>query len=264
MVAAIVTQVARLIAELPERGATWLARSASLLVLPVLAGYFVRRRGLATAPGAADHRGVRVAAVVVNVYPYDADSDTELLAAAHLPVVLWFVVAYPYMGGAVRSHERRMDFVRFTGEWCIYFVLIALGGGVLMGLTAAILEPVDPDLAERVAGVDRALGRGGRRDRGRLARGVEAARRGEHGAGAHDALHPDVRGDAGRRRDRLRRDRAGRARSTASCSACSTRSMVVVLGLVLYGISAREPSHSSQAGWSGSSWSPSSARWSST
>jgi hypothetical protein len=32
-----------------------------------------------------------------------------------------------------------VDFVRFSGEWFIYYVLIALGGGVLMGLTAAIL-----------------------------------------------------------------------------------------------------------------------------
>jgi hypothetical protein len=45
------------------------------------------------------------------------------------------------MGGTVRSHERRMDFVRFTGEWFIYYVLIALGGGVLMALAMLILEP---------------------------------------------------------------------------------------------------------------------------
>ena len=64
--------------------------------------------------------------------------------------MLWFVVAYPYMGGTIRSHERRMDFVRFTGEWFIYYVLIALGGGVLMGLTAAILEPAGVDV-ERIA-----------------------------------------------------------------------------------------------------------------
>jgi hypothetical protein len=54
------------------------------------------------------------------------------------------------MGGTLRSHERRMDFVRFTGEWFIYYVLIALGGGLLMGLTAAILEPAGVDV-ERVA-----------------------------------------------------------------------------------------------------------------
>ena len=74
----------------------------------------------------------------------------EALVALHLPVVLWFAVAYPYMGGTIRSHERRMDFVRFTGEWFIYYVLIALGGGVLMGLTAAILEPTGVDV-DRIA-----------------------------------------------------------------------------------------------------------------
>ena len=89
-------------------------------------------------------------ALVVNLYPYRADSSTELLVALHLPVLLWFVVAYPYMGGTLRSHERRMDFVRFTGEWLIYYVLIALGGGVLLALTALIFEPISPDLAERV------------------------------------------------------------------------------------------------------------------
>jgi hypothetical protein len=43
-----------------------------------------------------------------------------------------------------------MDFVRFTGEWFIYYVLIALGGGVLMGLTAGIFEPAGVDV-ERIA-----------------------------------------------------------------------------------------------------------------
>ena len=79
----------------------------------------------------------------MNLYPFDPDSSTELLVALHLPVALWFAVAYPYMGGAWRSHERRMDFVRFTGEWFIYYVLIALGGGVLVGLTSGVLEPLE-------------------------------------------------------------------------------------------------------------------------
>ena len=67
---------------------------------------------------------------MVNLYPWDADSSTEELVALHLPVVLWFVVAYPYMGGARRSHERGMDFVRLRANGSSYYVLIALGGGV--------------------------------------------------------------------------------------------------------------------------------------
>jgi len=87
-----------------------------------------------------------LAALVVNLYPYRADSATELLVAAHLPVMLWFAVAYPYMGGTIRPHDRRMDFVRFTGEWVIYYALIALVGGVLLGLTALIFEPIGTDI----------------------------------------------------------------------------------------------------------------------
>jgi hypothetical protein len=117
-----------------------------LFVLPFLAGYFVHRRQLDTRQWVLMAAPVVLAALVVNLLPYGADSATEVLVALHLPVVLWFAVAYPYMGGTIRSHERRMDFVRFTGEWFIYYVLIALGGGVLMGLTAGILEPTGVDV----------------------------------------------------------------------------------------------------------------------
>jgi hypothetical protein len=139
--AAVVVQVARLAAGFPDEEPSWLARNASLFVLPFLAGYFARRRQLDSRQWALAAAPFVLAALVVNLYPYSADSVNEVLVALHLPVVLWFAVAYPYMGGTVGSHERRMDFVRFTGEWFIYYVLIALGGGVLMALTALILEP---------------------------------------------------------------------------------------------------------------------------
>ena len=101
----------------------------------------------------ADGGTVVLAALVINLYPWAADSDTEALVILSLPVALWFVVAYPYMGGTIRSGERRMDFVRFTGEWFIYYVLIALGRGVLMGLTAAILKPTGVDVDQIAAWV---------------------------------------------------------------------------------------------------------------
>ena len=148
--AAVVVQIARLAAGGFDDEPTWLVRNLSLFVLPFLAGYFALRRRLDTRQWLLTAAPFALAALVINVYPYGVDSTTEKLVALHLPVFLWFVVAFPYMGGTLRSHERRMDFVRFTGEWFIYYVLIALGGGVLMALTAAILEPTGVDV-DRVA-----------------------------------------------------------------------------------------------------------------
>jgi hypothetical protein len=150
LAAAVAIQVARLAAHFPAQEPEWFLRNISLFVLPFLAGYFARRRQLDPRRWLLTAAPFVLVTLVVNLYPYRAGSATELLVALHLPVVLWFAVAYPYMGGTVRSHERRMDFVRFTGEWAIYYVLIALSGGVLLLLTGLILKPIGTDVDQVV------------------------------------------------------------------------------------------------------------------
>jgi hypothetical protein len=51
-----------------------------------------------------------------------------------------------YVGGRWRGSGRRMDFLRFTGEAFIYYVLIAMGGGVLIGLTFALFQAIGMDV----------------------------------------------------------------------------------------------------------------------
>ncbi|MFW8744830.1 hypothetical protein, partial [Mesorhizobium japonicum] len=76
---------------------------------------------------------------------------TEILVAVHLPVLLWLVVGAAYLGGDVRPSGRRMEFLRFTGEWAIYYALIALAGGILIGLTTGVLAIVVPESTSIVA-----------------------------------------------------------------------------------------------------------------
>jgi hypothetical protein len=145
--AAITIQIARIASGIPFEPPSWFVLNVSLFVLPYLAAYFAVRRRLSWLQTVVTLAPFAIGALVVNLYPFEEGGFTEVLASAHLPVALWFVVAYPYMNGVIGSHEKRMDFVRFTGEWFIYYVLIALGGAVLVGLTGAVLEPagVDPE-----------------------------------------------------------------------------------------------------------------------
>lgn len=135
-----------------KAGATWiadenaLARNVALLVVPFLAAYFAWKRRL-TVPVAATLVGAFAAvAVVVNVYPFERGGSTEVLTVVHTPVVLWLLLGVAYVGGRWRSDRGRMDFARFTGELAIYLTLLALGGGVLIGLTFAVLGAVGVDL----------------------------------------------------------------------------------------------------------------------
>ena len=119
--------------------------NAALLVLPILAAYLAWTRRLSTGGIVALGTAVAAIALVLNLYPFDDDGTTQVLAVVHATVLLWFVVGVAYAGGAWRSSQRRMDFIRFTGEWIIYLALLALGGGVVVGLTAAIFNAVDLD-----------------------------------------------------------------------------------------------------------------------
>lgn len=144
VVAAMLIQVARLCAQIPGTNASWLIRDVSLFVLPVLAAYFAVVKRMPWPRILALGVIVAVVALAVNLFPLQQGGSTEILIAIHLPVVLWFVVGASYLSGDLRWSARRMDFIRFTGEWVIYYTLIALGGSVLVGLTTAILSPIAP------------------------------------------------------------------------------------------------------------------------
>lgn len=128
-------------------------RNASLFVLPLLTIYFLWKRGSGVATGLWLALPFAAAAVFANVYPFHnparldnfpEGSDTQVLTALHLPIALWLMaVGVAYVGGRWFASGRRMDFVRFSGELAIYYVLIALGGGVVTGFTVMLFSAID-------------------------------------------------------------------------------------------------------------------------
>jgi hypothetical protein len=121
------------------------ARNASLAVFPLVAGYFAWKRKLTGRTMGSLAAAFVLSALVINVYPFARGSNTEQLAALHLPIALWIVVGVAYAGGRWSDGGRRMDFVRFSGELFIYFVLIGLGGGVLTAFTMGIFASIGAD-----------------------------------------------------------------------------------------------------------------------
>jgi hypothetical protein len=125
------------------------ARNASLFVLPLLALYFAWKRGL---DGPVDKgtlirlfAAFFVAGVVANVYPFVPRGSTEVLTALHVPIALWLIVGMAYAGSRWGQVDGRMDFIRFSGELFIYYVLIALGGGVLTGFLMMMFQAIQVD-----------------------------------------------------------------------------------------------------------------------
>ena len=144
--AALAVQLPRLFGHQFGEGAFY-ALNASLFVLPLLTGYFAWKRGLDRARCAWLAAPFAAAAIAVNALPFTPGGHTEVLAAMHLPIALWLAVGFAYVGGNWWGNVGgRMDFVRFSGELFIYFVLMALGGGVLTAFTIISFEAIGLDV----------------------------------------------------------------------------------------------------------------------
>jgi hypothetical protein len=143
--AAVLVKVPALFGLAPDRDSGFYARNAGLFVLPLLAGYFAWKRCLDTGTRLRLAAAFVAAAVVANAFPFAPGGFTEALAALHLPLALWLPVGIAYAGGRWGQVGGRMDFIRFSGELFIYYVLIALGGGVLTGFLLLMFGTIGID-----------------------------------------------------------------------------------------------------------------------
>jgi hypothetical protein len=125
--------------------------NAGILVLPFLAAYFVVTRRPPVSAVVVVAGTFVVTAAVLNLYPFAMAGVTLWLAAGHALVLLWLTVGLTYVGRGWRSAAARMDFVRFTGEWVVYIALIALGGGVLVALTLGVFSAIGLDASTVVS-----------------------------------------------------------------------------------------------------------------
>src|SRR5918997_551282 len=101
---------------------------------------------LVTVPAdATESKARRMDTIVAIVYPFVRGGSSEVLTALHLPVALWLPVGIAYAGGRWGQVAGRMDFIRFSGELFIYYVLIALGGGVLTGFLMMMFHAIGID-----------------------------------------------------------------------------------------------------------------------
>ena len=121
------------------------ARNLSLFVLPPLTGYFIWKRRLGATMCLWLAAAFAAAGVFANIFPFGQHSYTEVLSALHLPIALWVAVGIAYAGRRWNEVAGRMDFIRFSGELFIYYVLIALGGGVFTAFLMMLFKAIGID-----------------------------------------------------------------------------------------------------------------------
>lgn len=130
---------------------TWFyLRNLSLFSLPFLALFLALKHKLKKWQWLWLAIPFLTAGLVINLFPFRPASQTQTLVVIHLPIALWLTVCYAYAGGKWRDHEQRMNYIRFSGEWFIYYMLIGFGGAILMSLTLFIFGSIGLNMGQEI------------------------------------------------------------------------------------------------------------------
>jgi len=121
-------------------------QNLSFFVLPFLVIYFAWKRNLEFRTLALLAAIFVITLVITTLYPLEKGDDSIVLLAIHLPIILWMAVGVAFTSGQWNRSDNRMNFIRFSGEFFIYYVLIGLGGGVLTGFMGLMFGTIGIDI----------------------------------------------------------------------------------------------------------------------
>ncbi|QWW19916.1 hypothetical protein I6B53_02020 [Schaalia sp. 19OD2882] len=137
----------RLPGEAVQRGATLIPLAALSMFLGLTARS--RDRFAPLLPGLLLVAG----ALAATLYPTVGAGQTLVLTATHLPVLILVAVGTVHLGARWRDLDAWMEWVRFLGEGIIFYVLTALGGGVVLALLIAMFEAIGIRASDGLADV---------------------------------------------------------------------------------------------------------------
>jgi len=144
--AAILVKLPTLFNLQPDTIDSFYLRNISFFVFPLLIGYFAWKRKLKSQSLITIGSIIIVGLIIANIYPFAEGSDTEVLFAIHMPIILWLALGVAFAGNEWNLVQGRMNFIRFSGEFFIYYVLIALSGGVLVAFMAVLFGTIHIDI----------------------------------------------------------------------------------------------------------------------
>lgn len=121
---------------------SFFAKFLAFLVVPFIAVYFARTNGLSGRWSATLLGVLAIIAVILGLYPITWSAASAQVLTLHVPVVLLASVALALVGSEWRRVEARLRVIRFAAEWFVLFVLVALGGGVLLGLFSTLASEI--------------------------------------------------------------------------------------------------------------------------
>ena len=116
------------------------AKNVGFIVFPALMVYFVWKQHQPLNKLIAPLVITLISALYINLLPAPLKSDSVSQAFFHLPLFLWVIFGYVYIGGDFTATGKKINFLRFNGDLVVLSGLMLIAGGLFTAITINLFE----------------------------------------------------------------------------------------------------------------------------
>lgn len=148
----VASLIAGLISKIPEFTAIkadfFYPRNMAFIVFPLLTAYFSWRQNIQPKKLLIISVAILVSVFYINFLPNNSKSDTLILACIHLPLFLWAVLGFTFVGDNLKNYHKRLDFLRYNGDLVVMTTIILIAGILLTVVTLGLFTLIDVRMEE--------------------------------------------------------------------------------------------------------------------
>jgi hypothetical protein len=124
----------------------YLSKNIGFVVFPILSMFFIWKQQLSITKLVLPIILFLASAIFVNSLPYNEKSATFILSTIHLPIFLWSILGYAFIGGDLKSSHKKIAFLKFNGNFIVMTGLIFISGMLFTGITIALFGLLKIDI----------------------------------------------------------------------------------------------------------------------
>ena len=144
--------IAGLLAKIPEFTTIdteyFYPRNIAFIIIPLLVIYFSWKQRVQKKVFITGSISILFSVLYINLLPNNDKSDTLTLACIHLPLFLWAVLGFTFVGDNPKNYQKRLDFLRYNGDLAVMTTIILIAGAVLTGITLGLFSLIDIRIGE--------------------------------------------------------------------------------------------------------------------
>jgi hypothetical protein len=124
----------------------YMSKNIGFVVFPILTVYFIWKQQLSMNKLIPPLILFIASAIFMNSLPYNEKSATFILSTIHLPIFLWSILGYAFIGGDLNNNQKKIAFLKFNGNFIVMTGLIFISGMFFTGITLALFELLKMDI----------------------------------------------------------------------------------------------------------------------